>query len=439
MRTLTFGDRTISYDTGLNCVDKAAGDLGSSRFQRRVVDMEENIRSSPFSEADSGAGSDYSEDQEEDKDAKDKRQLIKPDHMAMSQLLNFDEEEEEDLTDSDVDNDDEDRNNVRNRCKWKKAIVKDLTHIDTKGKKLSRRHTISVCETRSSKVSHPPAPRVVQGGQEGGWWGQSGAQHASLPYQRVEREQTEIGDTTCLATLNLNLEEVAHIRSVLTRAELEALPLEGDLKEDLEQGRVCFLCISTRFSLFNRGQKCQICKQNVCSKCISRMRIPVEQFSAVPVQVLSPVPPISPPPHAATPLASLCSTHLANCAGSAPNSPKAARKSPGVSQLNVSQLKDQLDRLPSATPTYVATPLAPPPAVTGRWPQFSGAATLPGKKTARRWSMLVSARAGEREKLEGSLLAVCHDCKQMVLQVIRTQGITRRAKQRVRGQECGRL
>jgi len=437
MRTLTFGDRTISYDTGLNCVDKT-GDLGSSRFQRRVVDMEENIRSSPFSEADSGAGSDYSEDQEEDnKDAKDKRQLIKPDHMAMSQLLNFDEEEEDDLTDSD-NTDDEEGDTVRNRCKWKKAIVKDLTNIDTKGKKLSRRHTISVCETSSRKVSLPPGPRVVQGAQEGGWWGQAGAQHASLPYQRVEREQTEMGDTASLATLNLNLEEVAHIRSVLTRAELEALPLEGDLKEDLEQGRMCFLCIATRFSLFNRGQKCQICKQNVCSKCFSRMRIPVEQFNAVPVQVLSPVPPVSPPPPS-TPLASLCSTHLANCAGSAPNSPKAARKSPAVSQLNVSQLKDQLDRLPSAPPTYVATPLAPPPPVTGRWPQFSGASTLPGKKTARRWSVLVSARAGEREKLEGSLLAVCHDCKQMVLQVIRTQGISRRVRQRVRGQECSRL
>ncbi len=30
---------------------------------------------------------------------------------------------------------------------------------------------------------------------------------------------------------------------------------------------------------------------------------------------------------------------------------------------------------------------------------------------------MVSPRAGERERLEGSLLSVCMDCKEMVLQV----------------------
>jgi hypothetical protein len=41
----------------------------------------------PYSEADSGAGSD-SEDHEE---VDNERKLIKPDMMAISQLLNFDE------------------------------------------------------------------------------------------------------------------------------------------------------------------------------------------------------------------------------------------------------------------------------------------------------------------------------------------------------------
>ena len=42
----------------------------------------------PYSEADSGAGSDCSEDHEE---VDNERKLIKPDMMAISQMLNFDE------------------------------------------------------------------------------------------------------------------------------------------------------------------------------------------------------------------------------------------------------------------------------------------------------------------------------------------------------------
>ena len=41
-----------------------------------------------------------------------------------------------------------------------------------------------------------------------------------------------------LQTLDLSLEEVVHIRSVLTRAELEALPLDGCLKQDVEKRKV---------------------------------------------------------------------------------------------------------------------------------------------------------------------------------------------------------
>ena len=43
---------------------------------------------------------------------------------------------------------------------------------------------------------------------------------------------------TALQTLDLTLDEVIHIRSVLTKAELEGLPLDGSLKEDVEKGKV---------------------------------------------------------------------------------------------------------------------------------------------------------------------------------------------------------
>lgn len=40
--------------------------------------------------------------------------------------------------------------------------------------------------------------------------------------------------------LSLTLEEIVHIRSVLTKAELEVLPVEGRVKEDVEKRRVCY-------------------------------------------------------------------------------------------------------------------------------------------------------------------------------------------------------
>lgn len=41
--------------------------------------------------------------------------------------------------------------------------------------------------------------------------------------------------------LSLTLEEIVHIRSVLTKAELEALPVEGRVKEDVEKRKVYYL------------------------------------------------------------------------------------------------------------------------------------------------------------------------------------------------------
>ena len=46
---------------------------------------------------------------------------------------------------------------------------------------------------------------------------------------------------TALKTLTLTLDEVVHIRSVLTKAELEGLPLDGDLKDDVAKGKVSSL------------------------------------------------------------------------------------------------------------------------------------------------------------------------------------------------------
>lgn len=89
--------------------------------------------------------------------------------------------------------------------------------------------------------------------------------------------------------LSLTLEEIVHIRSVMTKAELEGLPVGVRVKEDVEKKKVCFLCLRTRFSYFGqRGVQCKLCQRTVCSKCYSKMSIPTEHFRNVPVVLLSP-------------------------------------------------------------------------------------------------------------------------------------------------------
>lgn len=46
--------------------------------------------------------------------------------------------------------------------------------------------------------------------------------------------------------LSLTLSEIVHIRTVLTKAEVEALPTEGRVRHDVESRKVCFLCLKTR-------------------------------------------------------------------------------------------------------------------------------------------------------------------------------------------------
>ncbi len=100
---------------------------------------------------------------------------------------------------------------------------------------------------------------------------------------------------------------MAHIRSALTRAKLESLSLDPDLKSDIQKGKVCFLCMKTKFGLFAWSHKCRLCQQAVCSKCVSKVRfqhdkkeetffkrlffqvkIPEERFDNVPIFALSP-------------------------------------------------------------------------------------------------------------------------------------------------------
>ncbi|XP_050442130.1 protein spire isoform X2 [Adelges cooleyi] len=108
----------------------------------------------------------------------------------------------------------------------------------------------------------------------------------SWKHSRRQSAFKTLPSSDCLA---LTLQELIHIRSVLTKAEIESLPVEGHFKEDVESRKVCFLCMKTRFGIFGPwGQECKMCQRTVCSKCCTKMRIPTEQFSQIPVAALSP-------------------------------------------------------------------------------------------------------------------------------------------------------
>ena len=46
--------------------------------------------------------------------------------------------------------------------------------------------------------------------------------------------------------------------------------------------------MKTKFGLFYRGHRCEMCKQLFCTRCHTKMRIPIEHFSTTPVFALSP-------------------------------------------------------------------------------------------------------------------------------------------------------
>jgi len=85
---------------------------------------------------------------------------------------------------------------------------------------------------------------------------------------------------------DLTLEEVGHIRSQITSAELAGLDISKDKRKDYDKGRICFLCAKTRFNLFNWAYPCQLCKRQVCKTCSDKIRLPSHRLGDIPVSSL---------------------------------------------------------------------------------------------------------------------------------------------------------
>jgi len=231
---------------------------------------------------------------------------------------------------------------------------------------------------------------------------------------------------TALQTLDLTLDEVIHIRTVLTKAELEGLPLDGSLKDDVEKGKVCFLCMKTRFGFFSRGCKCELCSRQVCAKCSTKMRIPLEHFTSTPVFSLSPaqVQPLS--DSIRTRVSNMLSPAQERCfsIGSAPTSPNLQRKfatsnltsqqamSSSLTHFDIQAVEAEYDELDNAGPQSLQPMRAGQPSYFQRFSRSRCSQRVPDKNPV--------------DSETGPLRQVCMDCKEMILQVVRAQSTARR-------------
>ncbi|XP_070150192.1 protein spire isoform X4 [Polyergus mexicanus] len=240
-------------------------------------------------------------------------------------------------------------------------------------------------------------------------------------------KKTILGDMLLDERLSLTLDEIVHIRSVLTKAELESLPVEGRVKEDVEKRRVCFLCLKTRFGILGPwGQRCRLCKRTVCVKCYSKMRIPTEQFARVPVVLLSPGLLLSP-----TETETGKNTWLRNAGavGSAPASPASRRKDSTLRSGTPTST-------PTMTPVSALTPTSTPPSHARREMEnqglekrcYKGSGSPAALSTTKTFSGSSGPTAEQRlaaERLRGVAVVVCHDCRIMVIQIIKSSRTTR--------------
>ncbi|KAL8570460.1 hypothetical protein ACOMHN_034495 [Nucella lapillus] len=172
--------------------------------------------------------------------------------------------------------------------------------------------------------------------------------------------------------LSLTLEEVTHIRSVLTKAELESLVSHPDLYSQVSKNKVCFTCKTTRFTLFGEwGTRCKFCKRTVCSKCLRKIYMPTEQLKDVPVYTLS-----------STPLSQETLALVHNYVQS-----NAVRRSS------------------SPSVSFPGSSDPPPP----RGKHF----------LQRSHSLIVPGNTGGSEARRGPLTNICCDCKSMVGEIVR--------------------
>ncbi|XP_031784059.1 protein spire isoform X2 [Nasonia vitripennis] len=269
------------------------------------------------------------------------------------------------------------------------------------------------------------------------------------PRNTIEKGKTSLSDETsnekvvnqCLNEmlledrLSLTLEEIVHIRNVLTKAELESLPVEGSVKEDVEKRRICFLCLKTRFGILGPwGQRCRLCDRTICVKCYSKMKIPTDHFSQVPVLLLSPALLLSPSSMQSDSDVIKNSWSKCNRAfDSAPTSPAAKRQNPEIPNdilLKPSNKTKFTKQSETSNKTFKNILYE----TTAARFDYEKRTFLEASESPIKFSIARTLRAQYRnnpdqelkiDRLRGISMVVCHDCRLMVAQIIKSSRSTR--------------
>ncbi|XP_077502346.1 spire type actin nucleation factor isoform X2 [Amblyomma americanum] len=280
----------------------------------------------------------------------------------------------------------------------------DVTTTAVLKQKLERRHSITVCES-PSRVSNTSIT-------------QDGARRPDKLSLSTRHESGKENWTTAqweksMECLSLTLEEVVHIRNVLTKAELESLLANKPLYEDVEKRRVCFTCKKTKFSFFRPwGVKCKLCERTICDKCSTKMHIPTDRFDRIPVYMLCPTATEEESPnHSPLPVA------FQFTSGSAPSSPILNRPTFNT-KLNVPVYAP-----PTSTPRPRVAKLRHAASVCS--PRTGGSEDTTSQETPVRRPPLLRSRtfqhkasSPQEEQLRGPLMTVCRDCKGMIRHII---------------------
>lgn len=130
---------------------------------------------------------------------------------------------------------------------------------------------------------------------------EKGDRYQSVPAPRraCEREEDDALISSWSSTseennnsegLALTFQELRHIRTAITKAELDCIGVTRALKNDLEKGRICFTCMKQKFSFFGPWSvRCKLCQRDVCERCSTKMHVRQDAFSSrIPAQLLAP-------------------------------------------------------------------------------------------------------------------------------------------------------
>lgn len=147
------------------------------------------------------------------------------------------------------------------------TVVKDLANLSpsslSSSSPLHRRHSISVCEKSVPRVA-TSASSSSSSSKSSPSGSKKGSPKQSIVVNNHDMQELNVagindtgnghvddgeGDGTgtmvadsrgkedVMQTLSLRLDEVSHIRAVLTKAELEGLPIDGNVRADVERGK----------------------------------------------------------------------------------------------------------------------------------------------------------------------------------------------------------